>query len=476
MARERPHRMSGLSRMAALALVALSACRAETRDAQPQGWDEEVAIPVAADINPDASIVEVELEARVASLELRPGTRTDVWTYNGGLPGPTLRARKGDTLIVHFVNHLPEPTTLHWHGMRVPAEMDGSLAMQRPIQPGESFDYILPLPDAGTFWYHPHFHSNAQVGNGLYGAIVVEDPSEPDLGDDLVLVLSDMSVREDGSLAPPDEDGWFGDYFGREGQLLLVNGRVRPRVRAREGVPQRWRIINAARSRYQRFSVPGQLLVRIAGDGGLIEHPQAMGEVLLAPGERAEVFLSPRAQDSGPVTVQWQNFDRFHLGSLRAPQDLLVFELTGDAPGAGPMSPPTPLRTIDALDTSGATAQRVELMEMVVDGQTVFAINGSNLPDENPLHARVGETNLWEVTNSTAYDHPFHLHGFFFQVLEVGGRAPTVREWKDTINVPAHQTLRFAVAYDDRPGMWMFHCHILDHAELGMMGSLMLMP
>src|SRR5690606_20143116 len=145
----------------------------------------------------------------------------------------------------------------------------------------------------GTFWYHPHMRSSAQVGAGLYGAFVVEDPDEPPLGDELLLVMSDISIEEDGSLSPADKSGWFGDYFGREGGTVLVNGKIMPTVRAREGVPQRWRVINAARARYFRFTIPGQPLVQVGRDGGLAEQPLPVEETTLAPGERSELHILP---------------------------------------------------------------------------------------------------------------------------------------------------------------------------------------
>src|SRR5690606_15197186 len=134
------------------------------------------------------------------------------------------------TVIVHFRNSLPEPTTIHWHGVRVPNDMDGAPGMtQDPIAPGAEFRYEFVLRDAGTFWYHPHQSSSDQVGRGLYGPIVVVDPEEPDVfGDELVLMLSDVSLDADGQLLPKDNGGSFGDLFGREGNVLLVNGKVLP--------------------------------------------------------------------------------------------------------------------------------------------------------------------------------------------------------------------------------------------------------
>ncbi len=440
--------------------------------AQPQGWDAEFAIPEAGDLDPDQKTVVLELEARVVELEVKPGLKTQLWTYNGQLPGPTIRAKKGDRLVVRFTNSLPEPTTIHWHGLRVPNDQDG---MEPLIQPGEKFEYSFVVPDAGTYWYHPHHRSSAQVGAGLYGALIVEDPADPPLGDDVVLVLSDIGIEADGSLTPSDSDGWFGDYFGREGNTLLVNGRIVPTLRARQDVPQRWRIVNAARSRYYKFSLPGHTVHRVGGDGGLIERPEPIEELRLVPGERAELHVVPKGP-ADELTVKAIDANRFHLPAPAEPEPLFNLRVSDDPPGTGAKPLPERLRTIVPVDARSAVkTQGIELMEKAAPGGAVLGINGKTMDESDPLHASIHTVEIWELTNTTAYDHPFHLHGFSFQVLDVDGRQPDIREWKDTINVEPKQKIRVAIPFDDRAGHWMFHCHILDHAELGMMGVLMVM-
>ncbi len=466
---------------------------------QPEAWDEELALPVAEDLDPDPHTLEVRLEARLETIELKPGVPTEMWTYNGSVPGPLLRADRGDRLIVHFKNSLPEPTTVHWHGLRVPAEMDGTQAVQNPVEPGDSFTYEFTLPDAGTFWYHPHINSSAQVGYGLYGPIVVDDPNDPLVADDLVVVFSDVSLDSDGQLLPGDDQGWFGDFFGREGSVLLVNGKVRPRLRMKAGLPQRWRIINAARARFFQTSLPGAQFVRVAGDAGLIERPQNLDELFLAPSERTEVLVTLSEDAKGEVEVPLEDADRFNIDAGLPDEPLFDIQVTTGEDFPPPEIPQT-LRSFEEIDREAALPREVVFDETLVDGSTHLSINGvvygvsessENSEDAdssvdpnqseqdqevspNPwVHvAHVGDTELWEVRNDTDYDHPFHLHGFMFQILELGGRSWPVREWKDTVNIPAGETLRFLVTYDDRPGKWMFHCHILDHAQLGMMAIL----
>ena len=349
---------------------------------QPIGWDAGIRLPDAPDLNPDPAIVEIEMEARVATVEIAPGFKVEAWTYDGLIPGPLVRVNVGDRLIVHFSNSLPSSTTIHWHGLRVPIEMDGVPGYaQPPVEPGGTFTYDFIVPDAGIYWYHPHVMSAAQVGFGLYGAFLVADPDE-DVGvpDDLVVLLSDIDLTEGGLLESPDTGGSLGMAFGREGNHVLVNGKKTPSLMARAGAPQRWRVINAAKSRYFKLDLgDAQRFRKVGGDGGLLEYSVDQDFVVLGAGERADVLATP------------------------------------------------------------------------------------------------GETQLWTVENTTAWSHPIHLHGFFFMVLDDNGEPVRPFEWKDTVDVPFKQTVRLVVRFDDdRPGTWIFHCHILDHADGGLLNAVQL--
>src|SRR3954469_822594 len=279
---------------------------------QPPGWDRDLKLREAVDRNPDPHIVEIDLDARIAAVEVAPGVRADAWTYDGGIPGPLIRAHAGDRVIVHFTNHLPQPTTVHWHGIRVPIQMDGVPDVSQPaVQTGGTFTYDFVVPDAGLFWYHPHVMSAAQVGYGLYGALLVDDPAEQvNVPDQAVLVLSDIGVDDHGGLESPTSGGSTGMAFGREGNIVLVNGRVRPRIEARAGAPQRWRIVNAAKSRFFGIDLDGELLTRIGGDGGFTEYPVESDTLVLAPGERADVIVVPRRAPEREIMVRTIPFNR----------------------------------------------------------------------------------------------------------------------------------------------------------------------
>lgn len=451
---------------------------AEDPPSQPEGWDSAVALRPARDLNDSPDVLEVDLTARVEEVEIVPGKRTPAWTYDGSIPAPLLRAKVGDRVIVHFRNELPAPTTIHWHGVRLLAAMDGAPGhSQEETPPGGSFTYDFVVPDAGLFWFHPHVDSAAQQGNGLYGALLVDDPNEPaDLGDELVLVLSDITVRDDGTLGDPDQGGNFGTLFGREGDQLLVNGRINPVIQARAGLRQRWRIVNAAKSRYYQLALAGHRFTRIGGDGGLIEYPVETEMLVITPGERADVLVTPRGAPGATLPVRWVPYDRGYGTTFERPEVEIFRIRLADAPEAE--SPPLPpiARSIPALDP-GAAVRRVDLKLTMQEGpgELVMGINDVPFWEADPLVATVGDTEVWTVENTIDFDHPFHLHGFFFQVLGEDGLPVRPMEWKDTVNVPVDGAARFVVRYDNRPGVWMFHCHIQDHAEAGMMGMLHLM-
>jgi FtsP/CotA-like multicopper oxidase with cupredoxin domain len=477
----------GLEGLAAAALAA-AACAggppaAGGRPAQPEGWDSAVTLPGVQDLDSSSNVVELNLDARVASLTFLPGTTTPAWTYNGTIPGPLIRAHVGDRVIAHFTNHLPEDSTVHWHGIRLTADMDGVPGhTQPPVPPGGSFDYSFVVPDPGLFWYHPHVDSAAQVGDGLYGAILVEDPAQSDrdqaatFGDELVLVLSDIDLNADGSLVDPTSGGGFGTLFGRQGNTLLVNGQVKPTIRARAGLRQRWRIVNAAKSRYYQLALDGNSFTLIGVDGGFIPAPIDKQMLVVIPGGRADVVVEPKGDPGTTATVKWIPYDRGYGSTYMIPEeDLFNVALSDDAPWVEPNALPATLATVAPLDTSTSIARSISLTADTSSGDVVLGIDGVPASMAKALAAKVGTTEVWTVKNTMQFDHPFHVHGFFFQPLDsTTGAALPAPQWLDTYNVPQMQTVQFAIKYDDRPGMWMFHCHILDHAEAGMMGMLQL--
>lgn len=465
----------------ALALLSLPAIAlaGQTDSLQPAGWDDDIRLAEAVDLNADPRIVEVELDARVATVTIAPGVDVDAWTYNGTIPGPLIRAQVGDRVIVHYTNNLPRPSTVHWHGLRVPIEMDGVPGYsQPPVEVGDSFTYDFIVPDAGTFWYHPHVMSAAQVGFGLYGAFVVEDPEENlGIADELVIVLSDIDRDDSGTLRSPDTGGALGMVFGREGNHVLVNGRQRPALTARGGAPQRWRVVNAAKSRYFMLDLgPGHVFRKIGGDGGLTEYSEDHDFLVLGAGERADVLVTPTAEPGTSLMLRSALHDRgFGSTEYRDVEDLIDITIA-DMPlhPSGPL--PTTSREITPYPTEGATAVDVTLTlsQDPRDRSFEYRINGEPGWTTTPVLADLGEVQLWTVENTTKWSHPLHLHGFFFLVLDEHDEPVRPLEWKDTVDIPFERTRRLLVRFDERPGTWIFHCHILDHAEGGMLSAVQL--
>lgn len=429
-------------------------------------------------MNPAADTVEVRLVATLAEASLLPGTRASVWAYRDAasgegatVPGPVIRANRGDRVVVHLRNELPEATTIHWHGIRVPPQSDGTLAVQAVVQPGAEFTYEFVAEDAGTFWYHPHVRGDVQIERGLYGMLIVSGGPSIPVDAERAFVLDDVKLEADGALSTQTDP--LDVMLGRQGNVLLVNGRQRPRLAVKAGSRERWRFVNAANGRYFNLRLPGQDFLVVGWDGGMLAAPYRADALLIAPGERYEVLVEPAGNPGNEVVLETIHYDRGHDIPDPGPKALMTVAI--GAPGGGAMPLPTAWGEPAELTAPvGAPERSIMLSEDEVTGSDpVFLINAASFPNVPPIEATSGDVEIWSVKNDSEMDHPFHLHGMFFRVLDVGGIAPAHVGWKDTVNVPRKQTLRFVVRYG-APGTWMFHCHILEHAERGMMAELVL--
>lgn len=424
--------------------------------------------------------VEVTLTAAATRLTLKPGVTTEVFAYNGSSPGPTLELTEGDRVIVHFRNDLAEPTTVHWHGIHLPASQDGSPF--DPVPAGGRRDYVFTIPrgSAGTYWYHPHLHHRTgyQVSKGLFGAIIVRAPDDPlpKAITERLIILADQRFRPDGSIDLPDPQSMQGridEENGREGDVLFVNGQVMPTLSIRPNEVQRWRIINASAARVYRLSIPGQTFLHVGSDGGLFEKPLEVSDLVIANSERVEILVRGSGTPGSRTTLQTLPYDRYipqtRPKNWNQARDLFTIQVTRDQPVA-PVSLPSTLRRITPLDTTRATARRAISLGQGMVNNRHFDLSRVDIT------TRLGATEIWKVENLVGMDHPFHLHGFQFQVIERNGKPEPYRSWKDAVNVPRHETVRFIVRFDDFPGKWMFHCHILNHEDQGMMGILEVKP
>jgi FtsP/CotA-like multicopper oxidase with cupredoxin domain len=410
-----------------------------------------------------AEIIRYRLEAGELEWQIAPGRTVRGYGFNGQVPGPVLEAKQGVPLEIEFTNRLPEPTVIHWHGLRIPAAMDGTEVVQRPVQPGETFTYRFTPPDAGTFWYHPHFNETEQLEKGLYGALIVRAADELTLDDEKILVFDDLRVDKKGEIAK--FGGIMDRHNGREGNVRLINGASEPELTIAAGQIERWRIVNASSARYVRLSLGGRPFQIIGTDGGLIEAPVTVTEVLLPAADRVELAVGP-FEDEGAV---------FYIEDL--PYNRLAGKKSVERFGTIRVAPrksssarvPSRLREIAPLVTGDTRVTRTVTLgfKMSLRRGFDFVVNGER--HHHGEAVRVGELQVWDVVNTTMMDHPFHLHGFFFEVLEIDGKKPAFRSLEDVVNVRPKSTVRIAWYPDDRPGMWMYHCHILEHHAAGMM-------
>ena len=388
---------------------------------------------------------------------------TRAWGFAGQIPGPTIDARVGDVVEFRLTNSLSEPTAIHWHGLRLPAAMDGTDMVQRPVEPGETFTYRFKLLDAGTFWYHPHMNETIQLERGLYGAFVVRGADEPELDAERVLVFDDVQLDRKGQIKPPG--WWLESHNGREGSTRLINGKQEPDLTIAAGQIERWRIVNAASARYVRLAI-GDRPFRILGtDGGLIPAPVTVNEVLLAPADRVDLAVGPFEEGE---SLEIDSL-RYYRGAFGIPKRERFGTLHIGPPAPSRAVIPDTLRHIEPLVTGPVTPTREVRLgwKLNLKHGVDFTINKESHHRAEPC--RVGELQVWDIVNKSPVDHPFHLHGFFFQVLEMNGKPPAFLSWEDTVNIPPRARVRIAWIPDDRPGEWMYHCHILEHHAAGMM-------
>jgi FtsP/CotA-like multicopper oxidase with cupredoxin domain len=414
---------------------------------------------------------------------------TAVWSYNGTVPGPEIRVRQGEHVEVTVENRLAEETTVHWHGLRVPNAMDGVPHLtQRPIAPGETFDYAFDVPDAGTYWYHPHQRSFEQVGRGLYGPLIVEEREPLEVDRDVTWVLDDWRLLPDAQIS--DDFGAFMDasHNGRIGNTVTLNGRIPETFAVRAGERIRLRLINAANARIFGLELEGHLPTVIALDGQPVEpHAPDGARVVLAPAMRADLILDMSGAPGARFTVA----DTFYRDLEYRLLDL-VYEAAPplraqllDAPVrlAANTMPEPDLRAAERHEVTFGGGMMGGMMMAMMDGRRTdmrdmmrsgmaWAINGvvaTGHVMEPFLTLRRGVSCVLAMRNDTAWHHPMHLHGHAFRVLARDGRPTARRQWQDTVLIAPREQVEIAFVADN-PGMWMFHCHILEHQAAGMMG------
>ncbi len=433
----------------------------------------------------DGGLLDVRLEAALGTHEIA-GRAATTMGFNGGVPGPTLRLRPGDTLRVELVNRLEQNTNLHVHGLHVSPEGNGDNVFLA-IEPGRSQHYEYRLPEdhpPGVYWYHPHHHGTVadQLFGGLYGAIIVDDVGAVPVDRERVMVVSDITLAADGSLVTPST---MDKMRGREGELVLVNGRREPELRGRAGERERWRVVNACTSRYLALGLTGQASRVIGRDLGRLANPAGLEDVVLAPGNRLDLVvdltegssaLTADPVDRGDVMGQMMGGGRI----AGAGGQVTLARLTVSRGGARshedvPAPPARPdLRDADIVGRRALTFQMgMGAMMGGADGPMSFTIDGREFDaDRIDQQVRLGTVEEWTIGNDSEMDHPFHLHVWPMQLLEIDGEQLPEPVWLDVVNVPARSQVTVRVAFEDFGGRTVYHCHILDHEDRGMMGTI----
>jgi FtsP/CotA-like multicopper oxidase with cupredoxin domain len=450
-------------------------------------------MPPAVNASSTPGEVQVNLRVGITAVTVN-GTTASLMTYideqtgKGSYPGPTIRVHRGDTVKLNLSNGLP-PTTqtnllgyqknitnLHTHGWHVSPEEPADFVMYH-LMPGETYHHVYDtsLQPGGTLnLYHPHIHGTSaeQYWAGLMGALVVEDETPVLAGYEThVLVLKDITL----SGTAPAPHAMMQDFMhGKDGAVVMVNGLVNPRLYARPGQVQRWRIVNGSNARVYRLAVEGHTLSLIGTDGGLLDRPYARSEIVMSPGERVDVLVK-MTQKSGNFRLRALPYSR--MGMMQSPT-ITLMTVTYSGSKLTQAMPAVIDEEAMRLDPGmlPIAAERQIVLSM---GQMNAYINGQDFDvDPYTIMSETGTYEVWTVVNQSGMDHPFHQHVNAAQVLSVMGGDPlyaTIPAWKDTVLVPKWGSVTMLVPVMDYTGMAMFHCHILEHEDIGMMGMWHLM-
>lgn len=451
------------------------------------------ALPRMASVNGES----LSLRAHAATADIGRG-HSDVLTLNGSLPAPTIRLRRGDTARIDLRNDLEEPTILHWHGLDVPEEADGHPRLA--IGPGETYSYEFTVRErAGTYWYHPHPHGRtaAQTYLGMAGLLIVEDEDNRPAGlpsdtHTIPLVLQDKRLGEAASLSyalamGPDR------MYGFLGDTAFGNGVADPTVSVERGL-YRLQLLNASNARIFDVGLSnGAEFTLLGTDGGLLEAPVRLQRMMLATGERADILVDFSSQRPGDrVMLRSLEFEvpGMMMGMMGgrgmggrmggrgmaggAPQgalmDLVEFVVLDQRADAAPPLP-NRLSTIPRPELVGDTPTRTFRFNSVMMNHT---INGRSF-DPGRIDERVpmGRTEVWTLVNESQLPHPVHIHVGQFRILSRTGGRNRVMPWetglKDTVLVLPREQVEVAVRFDHHPGLFLLHCHNLEHEDMGMM-------
>ncbi len=411
---------------------------------------------------------------------------SDATTQANSFLAPKIEVFEGDKVYIKVKNNLKEPTTIHWHGLPVPPSQDGNPMDAIPANGYRIYEFHLPKNCAGTYWYHPHsLHTTAkQVYRGLAGAFVVKSHNNPLIHFmESDWFITDLRLDSKAQIPANTLSDWLD---GREGQFVLINGQYKPQIKLDS--MQKIRIYNACSARYLNLEIDGATFLLLGTDGGLLEQPIEQKRLFLSPASRVEVVI--KNTKKGHFKLISHFYDRNKMIPKDEPKVLELADLILDSLLQLDKLPKI-LRTLPLLQNP----QRNIAITMSEDHQkmhvfhqkdkdlirtnlaSMFFINGKTFTIKHiDLHVKPNEVHDIIVTNKSHMDHPFHIHGTQFELIERQFKGklikPQFRALQDTINVRPDESVRLRMR-QDFIGMRMFHCHILEHEDLGMMGSLM---
>ena len=408
------------------------------------------------------------------------GRKTGALSYNGRLPGPTLHLHPGDRVRLDLVNELDEATNLHTHGLHVSPEGNSDNIFRR-VEVGQTarYEYAIPADHpSGTFWYHPHLHGSVadQIFSGLYGAIVITAEGEAEEVPERVLVISDITLTSGGEVARVSRAQVMA---GREGDTVLMNGQVTPRIDLTAGHTERWRVVNACTSRFLELRLDDHALGLLGYDGQALSQAQDHDSVLLAPGNRVDLLVAPSR--SGSFALRTLAVDRGGMGMMSggaggtSPEvELATVQVSPASTSVSPSPPPSLRGSRQPRDLRSVRVDNRRTISFTMGmgmGGMSFGFDGREFD-----HSRVdqqlnlGTVEEWTIANATPMDHPFHLHVWPMQLVEAPYMNPNgAPDWRDVVIVPARAQVRVRVPVADFGGRTVYHCHILDHEDQGML-------
>lgn len=426
-----------------------------------------------------------ELRCAQSAMQILPGDApvTKVWTYNNQTPFQEFRVKQGDVFECDVLNNLPVPTTVHWHGMRVPNDMDGVPALtQRAIQPGERFKYRFKADDAGTYWFHSHMRGIEQLDRGLAGALIVEETNRPNVDNDITWMLDDWRLNQQGEII--EDFGAIQDvsHAGRIGNISTVNGTFGGTTMLPQGALVRLRLINIANARIFNLFFENTPIEIIAIDAQPVS--KTSNQVLIGPGMRTDILLRmPSGPEEIRVIDNYRPDRAYKIHSIH----LTEGPVRRTSPSALDLAPnPIPRPNLrkavrHEIGLTGGMMGTGVMRQMMAEGTISRKFGMQKHPGPWTINGRVpaqsmqtplirveaGVTCILSIINATAWYHPMHLHGYVFEVLSRNGRRDGTL--CDTVMLAPKERVDVAF-YADNPGKWMFHCHILEHQIGGMTG------